>query len=133
TEIHYAFRGRLVILLAPARGMSTLPAKGGFSRPSSFTHSGGSPMPFLPQDKESFFEKHRTQKKWFSFSSSLRVFPPLVLCLSFSYHCYWLKGGCLERRTVDSSKIQTNFLRTTQFISTARIISNNIIYESILS
>jgi len=39
------FRGRLVSLLAPARGMSTLPAKGGFSRPSSFTHCGVSPMP----------------------------------------------------------------------------------------
>src|SRR5699024_11481416 len=34
-----AFRGQLMSLLAPARGMSTLPAKGGFSRPSSFTHS----------------------------------------------------------------------------------------------
>src|SRR5699024_4595808 len=30
----FAFRGRLMSLLAPARGMSTLPAKGGFSRPS---------------------------------------------------------------------------------------------------
>src|SRR5690625_1839197 len=81
SEIHYAFRGRLVSLLAPARGMSTLPAKGGFSRPSSFTHCGVSPMPFLPQDKESFYEKHRTQKKRFSFSKSLRVFPPLALHL----------------------------------------------------
>src|SRR5699024_8155688 len=32
-------------LLAPARGMSTLPAKGGFSRPSSFTHCGVSSRP----------------------------------------------------------------------------------------
>ena len=67
SEIHYAFRGRLVSLLAPARGMSTLPAKGGFSRPSSFTHYGVSSRPQLPQDKEGFFENHRTQKKRFSF------------------------------------------------------------------
>src|SRR5690625_5089340 len=32
-------------LLAPARGMSTLPAKGGFSRPSSFTLCGVSSRP----------------------------------------------------------------------------------------
>src|SRR5699024_1243209 len=35
-----AFRGRLMSLLAPARGMSTLPAKGGFSRPSSLRTPG---------------------------------------------------------------------------------------------
>src|SRR5699024_1787369 len=47
-EIYFSFRGRLV---------------------SSFVlpHLGVSPMPFLPQDKESFFEKHRMQKKRFSF------------------------------------------------------------------
>src|SRR5690625_3997776 len=39
------FRGRLVSLLAPARGMSRLPAKGGFSRPSSFSHCGVSSRP----------------------------------------------------------------------------------------
>src|SRR5699024_9072405 len=33
------------------------------------------------QDKESFFEKHRTQKKRFSFSRSLRVFPSLTWSL----------------------------------------------------
>src|SRR5690625_2005768 len=49
-----AFRGRLMSLLAPARGMSTLPAKGGFSRPSSFTHSGVSPRPHLPQESRIF-------------------------------------------------------------------------------
>src|SRR5699024_11795535 len=48
------FRGRLMSLLAPARGMSTLPAKGGFSRPSSFTHSGVSPRPHLPQESRIF-------------------------------------------------------------------------------
>src|SRR5690625_7668170 len=66
----------------------------------------------FPQDKESFFEIHRTQKKRFSFSRSLRVLPSLtwrlatVLIARFHYY-----DGCLERRTVDSSKIQTNFLR----------------------
>src|SRR5699024_6198168 len=45
--------------------------KGGFSRPSSFTLCGVSSRPFLPQDKESFFEIHRTQKKRLSFSRSL--------------------------------------------------------------
>src|SRR5699024_9474934 len=58
-RIHYAFRGRLVGLLV-------------------LTHCGVPPMPFLPQDKESFFEKHRTQKKRFSFSRSLRVYGLLV-------------------------------------------------------
>src|SRR5699024_915401 len=38
----------------------------------------------FPQDKESFFEIHRTQKKRFSFSRSLRVFPSLVLCCANS-------------------------------------------------
>src|SRR5699024_885796 len=38
------------------------------------THYGVSSRPQLPQDKESFFENHRTQKKRFSFSRSLRVF-----------------------------------------------------------
>ena len=32
-----AFRGHGLSLLAPARGMPTLPAKGGFSRPSLLT------------------------------------------------------------------------------------------------
>src|SRR5699024_1530378 len=35
-----AFRGRLMSLLAPARGMPTLSAKAGFSRPSSFRSVG---------------------------------------------------------------------------------------------
>src|SRR5699024_5838079 len=35
-----AFRGRLLRLLAPARGMPPLPAKGGFSRPSSIRTAG---------------------------------------------------------------------------------------------
>src|SRR5690625_3902895 len=49
-EIPLAFRGWLVSLLAPARGMPTLPAKGGFSRPSLLTRCGVSPRPFLPQE-----------------------------------------------------------------------------------
>ena len=69
-----AFQGRLMSLLAPARGMpalrprqevckrwpqrpylACLPLKlGGFSRPSLITHSGVSPRPHLPQDKEGF-------------------------------------------------------------------------------
>src|SRR5690625_963202 len=53
----------------------------------------------FPQDKESFFEIHRTQKKRFSFSRSLRVFPSLT----------W----CLERRTVDSCGNST-YLKTPQ-------------------
>src|SRR5699024_582204 len=103
--------------------MSTLFAKNGFSRPSLEQFFGVSlwdcdysphqnPWPLFPQDKESFFEKHRTQKKWVSFSRSLRVFPSLTWCLATvllaRFHYY---NGCLERRTVDSSKIQTNFLR----------------------
>src|SRR5699024_1309814 len=35
-----AFRGRLMSLLAPARGMPTLSAKDGFSRPSSYALRG---------------------------------------------------------------------------------------------
>src|SRR5690625_1364265 len=35
-----AFRGRLMSLLAPARGMPALPAKGGFSRPSFIRNPG---------------------------------------------------------------------------------------------
>src|SRR5699024_773462 len=67
------------------------------------------------QDKESFFEKHRTQKKRFSFSRSLRVFPSLIWCLAtVLINCFHYYRGCLERRTVDSSKIQTNFLRAMQ-------------------
>src|SRR5699024_8661533 len=57
----------------------------------------------FPQDKESSFEKHRTQKKQFSFSSSLRVFPSLTCCsataLIARIHYY---DVCLELRTVDS-------------------------------
>src|SRR5699024_2339442 len=52
----------------------------------------------FPQDKESFFEIHRTQKKRFSFSRSLRVFPSLSTALIARFHYY---DGCLERRTVD--------------------------------
>src|SRR5699024_11939588 len=58
-RIHFSFRGRLLSLLV-------------------LRHSGVSSMPFLPQDKEGFFEKHRTQKKRFSFSRSLRVYGLLV-------------------------------------------------------
>src|SRR5699024_802426 len=73
----FAFRGRLMSLLAPAGGMSTLPAKGGFSRPSlkpvpasssnaskhassaqgskeAYPSSTLSARPFFPQDKEGF-------------------------------------------------------------------------------
>ena len=46
-EKYCAFRGRLMSFLAPARGMPALPAKGGFSRFSLFTHSGVSPRPHL--------------------------------------------------------------------------------------
>src|SRR5690625_4627449 len=57
----------------------------------------------FPQDKESFFEIHRTQKKRFSFSRNLRIFLSLTWCLATvlysSLHYY---DGCLERRTVDS-------------------------------
>src|SRR5690625_160774 len=69
-----AFRGRLMSLLAPARGMSTLPAKGGFSRPSSFTHSGVSPRPHLPQDKEGYgSDTSHAEKAGFFFNES-RIF-----------------------------------------------------------
>src|SRR5699024_5990528 len=80
-----AFRGRLMSLLAPARGMSTLPAKGGFSRPSFFTHCGVSSRPFLPQDKVSFFEIHRTPKKWLSFSSSLAYHARILKVCPYLY------------------------------------------------
>ena len=66
------------------------------------THYGVSPRPFLPQDKESFFEKHRTQKKRFSFSRSLRVFPPLV---RVSYH--FTSPG--ERKVVTPRKYNAIF------------------------
>src|SRR5699024_1415368 len=69
-----AFRGRLMSLLAPARGMSTLPAKGGFSRPSSFTHSGVSPRPHLPQDKEGFRSDTSHAEKGFFFFKESRIF-----------------------------------------------------------
>src|SRR5690625_141432 len=69
-----AFRGRLMSLLAPARGMSTLPAKGGFSRPSSFTHSGVSPRPHLPQDKEGFGSDTSHAEKAVFFFKESRIF-----------------------------------------------------------
>ena|SRR5699024_795846 len=47
----------------------------------SFRLTGISLWPLFPQDKESFFEKHRTQKKRVSFLRSLRVFPSLVCAL----------------------------------------------------
>src|SRR5699024_5944796 len=34
------------------------------------------------QDKESYYEVHRTQEQRFSFSGSLRVFPSLTWCLA---------------------------------------------------
>jgi len=49
--------------------------------PPRTSFCGVSLWPLFPQDKESFFEIHRTQKKRFSFSRSLRVFSPLVLHL----------------------------------------------------
>src|SRR5690625_2204519 len=60
-----AFRGRLMSLLAPARGMPTLSAKDGFSRTSSIRSAGShrglwdcdySPhrKHFLPQDKDTY-------------------------------------------------------------------------------
>src|SRR5699024_1540938 len=60
-----AFRGRLMSLLAPARGMSTLPAKGGFSRPSSFTHSGVSPRPHLPPGQGRLRQRYIARRKRF--------------------------------------------------------------------
>src|SRR5690625_4719795 len=43
--IHSLSGGRLMSLLAPARGMPVLPAKGGFSRPSLITLCGVSSRP----------------------------------------------------------------------------------------
>src|SRR5699024_1020342 len=80
-----AFRGWLMSLLAPASGMSTLPAKGGFRRPSFFTHWGASSRSFLPQDKLSFFEIHRTPKKWLSFSRSLAYHARILKVFSYLY------------------------------------------------
>src|SRR5699024_4661456 len=39
----------------------------------------------FPQDKDSFFEKHGTQRKRCAFSRSLRVFPTLRWCLAPYY------------------------------------------------
>src|SRR5690625_2225731 len=86
-----AFRGRLMSLLAPARGMSTLrprqevckrwpqrpylaclPLKlGGFSRPSSLRTPGSHLGLISPRTRKASAAIHRTQKKWFSFSRSL--------------------------------------------------------------
>src|SRR5690625_52473 len=58
----------------------------------------------FPQDKESFFEIHRTQKKRYSFSRSLRVFPSLngvwqqYLQLAFTIMMVVWSGGPLTPR-----------------------------------
>src|SRR5690625_4715106 len=66
-----AFRGRLMSLLAPARGMAALPAKDGFSRPS-FIRTPGSHLGLIsPRTRKASAAIHRTQKKRFSFSRSL--------------------------------------------------------------
>src|SRR5690625_2902314 len=81
-----AFRGRLMSLLAPARGMSTLPAKGGFSRPPSLTHSGVSPRPHLPQDKEGYdSDASHAEKAVFFFKESR-----ISICLiGYLYRSQW--------------------------------------------
>src|SRR5699024_7722752 len=67
----FAFRGRLMSLLAPARGMPVLPAKGGFSRPSLITLCGVSSRPFIPQDKEGFgSDTSHAEKAAFFFKES---------------------------------------------------------------
>jgi len=56
------------------RGLNTSPAKGGFSRPSSFTHSGVSPRPHLPQDKEGFGSDTSHAEKAVFFFKESRIF-----------------------------------------------------------
>src|SRR5699024_1566331 len=89
-----AFRGRLMSLLAPARGMSTLRPRqgvsnrwrqspflaglrlklGGFSRPSSVTHSGVSPRPHRPQNEEGFGSDTSHAEKAVFFFKESRIF-----------------------------------------------------------
>src|SRR5699024_5807200 len=61
----------------PARGMPTLSAKDGFSRPS-YLRSAGSHLGFIScWTSNTSTATHRTQKKCFSFLRSLHVFPSL--------------------------------------------------------
>src|SRR5699024_488864 len=86
-----------------------------------FSSYGVSLWPLFPQDKESFFEKHRTQKKRVSFFKESSCISFAGLCFATFSHLFiaclhqtiaiYFCDGWLERRTVDSSKIQTNFLR----------------------
>src|SRR5699024_3339620 len=92
-----AFRGRLMSLLAPARGMSTLPAKGGFSRPSSFTHSGVSPRPHLPQDKEGFGSDTSHAEKAVFFFKESRIFHLLGQITIIVYSVFLYSGQFHKR------------------------------------
>src|SRR5699024_4434676 len=92
-----AFRGRLMSLLAPARGMSTLPAKGGFSRPSSFTHSGVSPRPHLPQDKEGFGSDTSHAEKAVFFFKESRIFYLLGQITIIVYSVFLYSGQFHKR------------------------------------
>src|SRR5690625_7760522 len=69
-----AFRGRLMSLLAPVRGMPAFPAKGGFSRPSSLAHSGVSPRLHLPQHREGFGSDTSHAEKAVFFFKESRIF-----------------------------------------------------------
>src|SRR5699024_4432582 len=83
-----AFRVRLMRLLAPARGMSTLTAKGCFSRLSSSTHTGLSPSPHLPQDKESYgSDTSHAEKAGFFFKES-RIFHLLGQIIIIVYNVF---------------------------------------------
>src|SRR5699024_12449084 len=83
-ELHYAFRGLALSLLT--RKERSL---------------WGLIVFAFPQDKASFFEKHRTQKKRFTFARSLRVFPSLTwfwqqyLYLTFAIMMVVWSGGPL--------------------------------------
>src|SRR5699024_2809630 len=64
----------------PGEGAVDVARKGRFESALIYSHCGVSSRPFLPQDKESSLEIHRTQKKRFSFSRSL------------AYSICWVRG-----------------------------------------
>src|SRR5699024_1299448 len=58
----------------PGEGYVDVARKGRFSRPSSFTHSGVSPRPHLPQDKEGFGSDTSHAEKAVFFFKESRIF-----------------------------------------------------------
>ena len=136
------FPGALMSLLAPAKGMSTLrprqevckrwpqrpflaclPLKlGGFSRPSSFTHSGVSPRPHLPQNKEGFgSDTSHAEKAVFFFKESrifhlLGQFIPRLNKIQCAGQLNGMEGGDSSGNSTSLKTPQSGFLEEAEAV-----------------